>query len=71
MSCSFGGRRVALIVSDGRIVIREKAVKDDIASFPPCGALSISLNGKTSHLSLDHSFLKLKGILFFTSWTFL
>ena len=46
MSCSFGGRRVALIVSDGRIVIREKAVKDDIASFPPCGALSISLNGK-------------------------
>lgn len=33
-----------MIVSDGRIVIREKAVKDDIASFPPCGALSISLN---------------------------
>ena len=47
MSCSFGGRRAALIVADGRIVIREKDVKDDIASFPPCGALSIALNGKT------------------------
>ena len=45
MSCSFGGRRAALIVADGRIVIREKDVKDDIASFPPCGALSIALNG--------------------------
>ena len=43
-SCAFGGRRCALIVGDGGIVIREKSVKDDIASFPPCGALSIALS---------------------------
>ena len=43
-ACAFGGRRCALIVGDGGIVIREKSVKGHIASFPPCGALSIALS---------------------------
>ena len=43
--CAFGGRRVAILGSDGRIVIREKDVLDDIALFQPCGATSIAMNG--------------------------
>lgn len=42
--CAFGGRRVAILGSDGRIVIREKDVLDDIALFQPCGATSIAMN---------------------------
>ena len=41
--CAFGGRRVSVLGSDGRIVVKEKDVKDDIATFEPCGATSIQI----------------------------
>ena len=43
--CAFGGRRVSVLGSDGRIVVKEKDVKDDIATFEPCGATSITMSG--------------------------
>jgi len=42
--CAFGGRRVSVLGSDGRIVVKEKDVKDDIATFEPCGATSITMS---------------------------
>lgn len=50
--CAFGGRRVAILGYDGRIIIREKDVIDDIAVFPPCGATSIAMNDTGDYVAV-------------------
>ena len=56
--CAFGGRRVAILGSDGRIVIREKDVLDDIASCNVFATMSAEGHKKTK------TFLKYAILLF-------
>ena len=44
---SFGGDRISILFSDGRICVRDKSNPEETLSIQPCGATCIKLNGNS------------------------
>jgi len=49
---SFGGNRISILFSDGRICVRERNCPDDVLLVPPCGATCLQLNENGSILAI-------------------
>lgn len=44
-NCSFGGDRVAVLLKDGRICVKDRQSKGNTEILPACGAICLTLNG--------------------------
>ena len=49
-NCSFGGDRVAVLLKDGRICVKDRQSKGNTDILQACGAICLTLNGLVSFL---------------------